>query len=125
METGAYLDRIGFTEPVKPDARTLRGLQTAHMRNVPFENLDIELKRPIRLDEGSLWKKIVVEKRGGFCYELNGLFAWLLKQIGFHVTYLNALSAFFGFLPLPSLERSLNLMGTVLRPKLEKALAIA
>lgn len=90
METGAYLDRIGFTEPVKPDARTLRGLQTAHMRNVPFENLDIELKRPIRLDEGSLWKKIVVEKRGGFCYELNGLFAWLLKQIGFHVTYLNA-----------------------------------
>lgn len=60
------------------------------MRSVPFENLDIGLKRPIRLDERSLWKKIVAEKRGGFCYELNGLFAWLLRQIGFEVTYLNA-----------------------------------
>lgn len=90
METSAYLDRIGFIEPIKPDAHTLRGLQTAHMQSVPFENLDIGLKRPIRLDEGSLWKKIVVEKRGGFCYELNGLFAWLLRQIGFDVTYLNA-----------------------------------
>lgn len=90
METGAYLDRIGFTEPVKPDAHTLRRLQLAHMRSVPFENLDIGLKRPIRLDEGSLWKKIVVEKRGGFCYELNGLFARLLRQIGFDVTHLNA-----------------------------------
>jgi N-hydroxyarylamine O-acetyltransferase len=60
------------------------------MQNVPFENLDIGLKRPILLTEQALWNKIVVQKRGGFCYELNGLFAWLLKQIGFDVTYLNA-----------------------------------
>jgi N-hydroxyarylamine O-acetyltransferase len=60
------------------------------MLNVPFENLDIALKRPIRLGREALWNKIVVQKRGGFCYELNGLFAALLKEIGFHVTYLNA-----------------------------------
>ena len=60
------------------------------MQNVPFENLDIGLKRPILLTDEALWDKIVVQKRGGFCYELNGLFAWLLRQIGFEVTYLNA-----------------------------------
>jgi N-hydroxyarylamine O-acetyltransferase len=60
------------------------------MRSVPFENLDIGLKRPIRLTEATLWEKIIIQKRGGFCYELNGLFAWLLQQIGFDVTYLNA-----------------------------------
>ena len=90
MYINTYLDRIRYDRPVKPDVLTLRGLQTAHMRNVPFENLDIGLKRPIRLDEQSLWNKIVVNHRGGFCYELNGLFAWGLKQIGFDVTYLNA-----------------------------------
>lgn len=59
------------------------------MQSVPFENLDIGRKRPIRLTEEGLWDKIVVQRRGGFCYELNGLFAKLLKQIGFDVTYLN------------------------------------
>jgi len=61
------------------------------MLAVPFENLDIvPLGRPIQLEERALWDKIVVRRRGGFCYELNGMFAWLLKQIGFDVTYLNA-----------------------------------
>jgi N-hydroxyarylamine O-acetyltransferase len=60
------------------------------MFSVPFENLDIGLKRPICLHEEALWNKIVVQKRGGFCYELNGLFAGLLQQIGFDVTHLNA-----------------------------------
>lgn len=58
--------------------------------SVPFENLDIGLKRPIRIDERSIWDKLIQQHRGGFCYELNGLFARLLKQIGFDVTYLNA-----------------------------------
>jgi len=60
------------------------------MQSVPFENLDIGLKRMIQINERDIWNKLVVNKRGGFCYELNGLFAWLLKQIGFEVTYLNA-----------------------------------
>jgi N-hydroxyarylamine O-acetyltransferase len=90
MELGTYLKRIQYLEAVKPDVQTLYGLQRAHLWTVPFENLDIGLKRPIRLDLESLWDKIIVRRRGGFCYEVNGLFAWLLKQIGFEVTYLNA-----------------------------------
>src|SRR5687768_1153820 len=90
MDTTSYLMRIAYSEPIKPDVQTLRGLQLAHMLHVPFENLDIGLGRPIRLSEEALWDKIVIQKRGGFCYELNGLFAWLLKEIGFDVTYLNA-----------------------------------
>lgn len=90
MDIKTYLTRIQYLMPVKPDAQTLQGLHLSHMQNVPFENLDIGLKRPILLTEEALWNKIVVQKRGGFCYELNGLFAWLLKEIGFDVTYLNA-----------------------------------
>ena len=62
----------------------------SHMLTVPFENLDIvPLRRPIQLSAKALWNKIIVQRRGGFCYELNGQFAWLLKEIGFEVTYLN------------------------------------
>jgi N-hydroxyarylamine O-acetyltransferase len=85
-----YLARIEYAEPLKPDAETLRLLQLAHLRAVPFENLDIGLGREIRLTEQALWEKIVERRRGGFCYELNGLFAWLLRAVGFEVTYLNA-----------------------------------
>lgn len=90
MDISAYLNRIQFSEAVNPDVQTLRGLQLAHMLHVPFENLDIGLKRPILLDPDALWDKVIVHRRGGFCYELNGLFALLLKEIGFEVTYLNA-----------------------------------
>jgi N-hydroxyarylamine O-acetyltransferase len=90
METFHYLKRIGYAGAIKPDVETLRGLHLAHMFHVPFENLDIGWRRPIRLTEEALWDKIVVQKRGGFCYELNGLFGWILKQLGFDVTYLNA-----------------------------------
>ena len=90
MNVSAYLERINYPRPVKPDAETLHGLQLAHLLSVPFENLDISIKRPIQLTERALWNKIAVNRRGGFCYELNGLFAWLLKQVGFEVTYLNA-----------------------------------
>ncbi len=90
MDLSLYFARIQYTQSVEPDVKTLRALQHAHMFTVPFENLDIGLKRPIRLSEEALWDKIVLQKRGGFCYELNGLFAILLKEIGFQVTYLNA-----------------------------------
>jgi N-hydroxyarylamine O-acetyltransferase len=90
MDILHYLARIGYLEPIKRDAQTLRGLHLAHMQTVPFENLDIGLKRSILLTNEALWAKIVSQRRGGFCYELNGLFAWLLKELGFDVTYLNA-----------------------------------
>lgn len=90
MDIETYLRRINYLKDVIPNVQTLHGLQHAHMLTVPFENLDIGLKRPIRLDLNSLWEKIVLDRRGGFCYEVNGLFAWLLEKIGFDVTYLNA-----------------------------------
>ncbi|NJC95609.1 MAG: arylamine N-acetyltransferase [Anaerolineae bacterium] len=90
MNLTEYFDRIGYTQPINPDVDTLNGLQRAHMQTVPFENLDIGLKRPIRIDEKSIWDKLIDQRRGGFCYELNGLFAWLLKQIGYQVPHLNA-----------------------------------
>lgn len=90
MDVPTYLSRLHFSRPVRPDAETLRELQIAHMRNIPFENLDIVLNRIIQLSTEALWEKIIINHRGGFCYEINGLFAWLLKQIGFDITYLNA-----------------------------------
>ncbi len=90
MDVDKYLERINYKGPLLPDLKTLQGLHLAHLQSVPFENLDIRLKRTLRITEEAIWDKIVVNKRGGFCYELNGLFAWLLKQIGFDVTYLNA-----------------------------------
>jgi N-hydroxyarylamine O-acetyltransferase len=90
MNTAAYLERIHHTRHVEPDVNTLHELQVAHLQSIPFENLDIGLKRVIQINEPDIWNKLIVNKRGGFCYELNGLFAWLLKQIGFEVTYLNA-----------------------------------
>lgn len=90
MNVSAYVERLHYARHVKPDVETLHGLHLAHMYNIPFENLDIGLKRLIRIDQAALWDKLIIQKRGGFCYELNGLFAWLLRQSGFDVTYLNA-----------------------------------
>ncbi|MFN8412424.1 MAG: arylamine N-acetyltransferase [Anaerolineales bacterium] len=85
-----YLNRIHYQGEVKPDFITLTQLQLAHLRSVPFENLSIHYKQPIVLDENLLFEKIVEKKRGGFCYELNGLFSVLLQEIGFNVTKLSA-----------------------------------
>lgn len=91
MDVDAYIDRINYHGSLAPSYQTVAALQRAHMLSVPFENLDIvPLHRPIRLDLPALWDKIVERRRGGFCYELNGLFAWLLAQCGFDVTHLNA-----------------------------------
>lgn len=86
----AYLARLGFTGPRAPTLDTLRALHRAHLLAVPFENLDIHLGRPIRLDRAAFFRKIVDERRGGFCYELNGLFAELLVALGFQVSLLSA-----------------------------------
>lgn len=90
MDSQAYLDRIHYHGSVAPTLETLSALQMAHMLAVPFENLNIALGRPIRLDEQSLFDKIVTQHRGGFCYELNGLFARALRELGYDVTLLSA-----------------------------------
>ena len=90
MDVKAYLERIDYRGPLEPTARTLRELHRAHMLAVPFENLDIHLARPIMLDDSALFSKIVERRRGGFCYELNGLFAALLGALGFRTEKLAA-----------------------------------
>jgi N-hydroxyarylamine O-acetyltransferase len=90
MDAGAYLARIGYTGPREPTAETLKLIHRAHLLAVPFENLDIPLGRPIVLSLPLLYEKIVRRRRGGFCYEINGLFAWLLAQLGFTVVMLSA-----------------------------------
>ena len=85
-----YLDRIGDHGPLDVTAETLRRLHHAHLLAVPFENLDIHLGRPIVLDLDALFDKVVRRRRGGFCYELNGLFGWLLGELGFDVTMIAA-----------------------------------
>jgi N-hydroxyarylamine O-acetyltransferase len=90
LKPQAYLDRISYTGPTAPTAETLRALHRAHMLTVPFENLDISLGRTIVCDESSFLRKIIERHRGGFCYELNGAFAWLLRELGFKVTLLSA-----------------------------------
>lgn len=90
MDLHAYLVRIGHSGPVHPTLDTLRALHRAHLLAVPFENLDIGLKRPIVLEEEKLTEKIVTHRRGGFCYEMNGVFAAALREIGFRVTLLSA-----------------------------------
>ncbi|MFI6651920.1 arylamine N-acetyltransferase [Streptomyces sp. NPDC050529] len=84
----AYLERIGATRPARPDAEALRELQLRHLATVPFENLSIHLGEDIVLEEKSLLDKIVADRRGGFCYELNGAFAVLLRSLGFRVALL-------------------------------------
>ena len=81
-----YLERLGFVSPPKPTQATLGALHLAHLRLVPFENLDIHLGRRITIDVAAFVGKIVDQSRGGFCYELNGAFAVLLRTIGFEVT---------------------------------------
>ena len=77
LNVPAYLRRINYAGPTAPTPETLREIHRAHLLSVPFENLDIHLGRTIVCDEDGFLHKIVNERRGGFCYELNGAFAAL------------------------------------------------
>jgi N-hydroxyarylamine O-acetyltransferase len=90
MNIETYLKRINYSGSLEPTAQTLRALQVAHLRTVPFENLSIHSGEPIVLQDDALFTKIVERRRGGFCYECNGLFAALLRALGFDVQMLAA-----------------------------------
>lgn len=91
IDRNKYLQRIGLeNETIGVNADGLRRLQRSHLLQVPFENLDIHWKRPIFLDTGRFYEKVVNEKRGGYCYELNGLFNELLRSIGFQTRIVSA-----------------------------------
>jgi N-hydroxyarylamine O-acetyltransferase len=95
LDLRGYLDHIAFTAPMhgdfhRPSLTLLQALHEAHMLAVPFENLSIHYGQPIVLQIAALYDKIVLRRRGGFCYELNGMFAWLLRQLEYQVTLLSA-----------------------------------
>jgi len=90
VPTSSYLARIGYSGPTIPTSDMLRAIHRAHMMAVPFENLDIAIGRKIVVDEDAFVRKVVEQRRGGFCYELNGAFAALLRAMGFRVTLLSA-----------------------------------
>ena len=91
MNISAYLSRIGLeADDLEAGDETLRILQRKHLLTVPFENLDIHWKRPIVLDVDKFYAKVVEEKRGGFCYELNGFFNELLLSLGFITRLISA-----------------------------------
>ncbi|WP_328503177.1 arylamine N-acetyltransferase [Streptomyces sp. NBC_00457] len=89
-EVDAYLRRLGAERPAWPTVDVLRELHLRHLQRVPFENLSIHLGEEIVLEEKRLLDKVVGARRGGFCYELNGMFGALLTALGYDVTLLAA-----------------------------------
>lgn len=85
MNLAAYFERIAYRGSSQPTLENLRLLQSAHLFAVPFENLNLHSSREIILDESLLFAKIVDEKRGGYCFEQNGLFSAVLREMGYDV----------------------------------------
>ncbi len=85
MNLDRYFNRINFTGKARPDRATLTALMQAQLQAVPFENLDQQLGIPVPTDIPSAYTKVVDHHRGGWCFELNGLFRWALMEIGFRV----------------------------------------
>jgi len=90
MKLRSYLDRIGYGGAIEPNFATLAALQEAHVCSIPFENLDVQLGHPLSICVEDAYEKIVLNSRGGWCYEQNGLFGWALSEIGFDVTRIAA-----------------------------------
>lgn len=90
VDLEGYLGRVGVARPPAPTPDGLELLHRAHLARIPFENLDVRLGRPIRLDLESLAAKMVTGRRGGYCFEQNTLFAAALRSLGFEVAKLEA-----------------------------------
>ena len=90
MNLDAYLARLGCGGPRRASLDVLAALQAAHVAAIPFENIDIRLGRPISLDLPALEAKLVRDRRGGYCFEQNSLFAAVLESLGFSVATLEA-----------------------------------
>ncbi|TYR79470.1 arylamine N-acetyltransferase [Priestia megaterium] len=90
MNSKYYFTRFLAKKTTVPTYENLEFLQEKHMLHVPFENLDVISKTPIITDLERIFEKVVINLRGGFCYELNGLFGWLLRDIGYNTYYVSA-----------------------------------
>ena len=86
MDIDAYLGRIGLTGRPPSTLEGLRALHRAHLAAIPYENFDVQLGRPVTIAVPAIYDKIVGRRRGGWCYEMNGLFGWALGELGFKVT---------------------------------------
>ena len=85
MELQQYLGRINYSGSLEPNLETLIGLHRAHLQTIPYENLEIHFGRTLELNLERIFERLILERRGGWCYEMNGLFAWALRKIGFDV----------------------------------------
>lgn len=83
----AYLARLGFDAPEEPTLEFLQRLQRTHVQAIPYENLDVLAGKPVSLDPIDLFRKIIVGRRGGYCFELNILFGWLLRELGYNLEF--------------------------------------
>lgn len=90
LDLDAYCARIDYRGARTPTLSTLHALSEAHVRTIPFENIDVLLGRPIELTLPALEQKLVHERRGGYCFEQNTLFFAVLEAIGFRVRPLSA-----------------------------------
>lgn len=88
VQVRAYLQHLDLAAPLAADRAALDRLITAQLARVPFENIDVLLGRPIRLDAEALLAKVVGRGRGGYCFEINSLFARLLLGLGYRVSLL-------------------------------------
>ena len=85
MDLSSYLRRIGFVGEPRPDLATLRRIQRGHITHIPYENLDVQLGRRLTVSREEAFDKLVTRRRGGWCYEMNGLLWWALETVGFDV----------------------------------------
>lgn len=90
IDLDAYFARIDYHDERVPTVTALKAIHLGHATHIPFENLDVLLGRPIRIDLDSVQAKLVHRRRGGYCFEQNGLLAAVLEQLGFGVTRLHA-----------------------------------
>jgi len=90
MNKEQYLKRFNAPTNQEHYLQNLTELQSLHMQNIPFENLDVIRRTPIYLNVESIYDKIVNRHRGGYCYEINGLFHWLLNELGFEAKLISA-----------------------------------
>jgi len=85
----AYCERIGVACELAPDLETLQLLHRSHLLAIPYENVDVQLEHKLDLDIDRIFRKLVDNRRGGWCYEMNGLLGWVLTEVGFKVTRVN------------------------------------
>jgi N-hydroxyarylamine O-acetyltransferase len=80
-----YFERIGYGGPTRPDLATLTAIHRAHLAAIPYENLEIQLGREKTIDEDAFFDALVMRRRGGWCYEMNGLLTTMLRALGYRV----------------------------------------